>query len=1098
METTTVAEFSKTRTMESDPQYFGSYLNMARHNIFNISNYIADYFNLSRLKDDDLIQNSFLCNPDIQKINWPYVFGRTKHLLSILKVFDTDTLPKDEVLSSSQAGKQFLLMNETLKLVFRELQQFRNDYSHYYSAEKGSDKKIIIDEQLVQFLNLNFKRAISYTRERFKDVFSEDDFKYAINLKLVKEDNKITVHGMVFLIAMFLEREEAFSFISRISGLKGTYSKSFLATREVLMAFCVKLPHDKFKSNDEKQATSLDLINELNRCPLDLWNNLNQSDKMKFIPDLEVDENGDHLAEEYEIYAETITKQIRYKNRFTEFALKYIDYAGVLPKYKMLIDVGKISLGSYTKIMNNEPYEREIQDEVIAFDKTVEYTKKDEVLKRVDAEKRTKGFTRFNPHYSSAANKIGLLYKSDFSQVMPAQDRKLGIRLNHPAARAFLSANELTKVILLDYLIPREPERIINRFIQKNKQILDLNFINQIKEQIGFNEFARRTSKKNEHAYTEGALNHLTFRKNQLQAILSKYNLTIAQIPSKIIDYWLNIKPVDEYRKAAERITRIRLETKTRYKEHLKARIANKPALKQGIMASYLARDIIHMIISKEKKKKITSFYYNKLQESLALYGNPGMKELFLSIVKDELKLKAADGHPFLFKLDFDKINLTGDFYENYLWEKAVREEPFTTKSGKTVMKNTSWITRTFYQEEWSEKARKKITTIQLPENQDLVPVNLRINVKSTLEEWLENKRDKPVDLPTDLFDEAILQNLSSLTESSITSTGKKLNWNELFKIWWNSNHQDDVQEFYYYDREYQIYDTKVCFTPGSADKYSTYYQDVFDRLFDQKTALRKIEKRRDPKLANVDRKQLERVFKKSIAGNEKELRIIREQDMVCALMLEKILNIPIKLSSVNSWLSGISKIEQTITVELRNTNSDNALAGKDTITKKIFTEAKGKDYTILHRFLHDKRLPELFEYFTEDEINLERLREEIKSYNKHKQEIQDAAFSLEKCLIELHYDEITDLFIDSEGNKKKSSIQHKPYLQWLLNKKLISVKEYDFLLMVRNCFFHNQFPQRETMELLIDKWCYKSFAATIAEVYTTIINQLIEHIIFK
>ncbi len=36
----------KVRTLADDPQYFGSYLNSARHNIFSISNFIAEQFRL--------------------------------------------------------------------------------------------------------------------------------------------------------------------------------------------------------------------------------------------------------------------------------------------------------------------------------------------------------------------------------------------------------------------------------------------------------------------------------------------------------------------------------------------------------------------------------------------------------------------------------------------------------------------------------------------------------------------------------------------------------------------------------------------------------------------------------------------------------------------------------------------------------------------------------------------------------------------------------------------------------------------------------------------------------------------------------------------
>ena len=51
METQIIIEVNKYRTINDDPQYFGGYLNMARLNVFNISNHIAKDFGLSLLEE---------------------------------------------------------------------------------------------------------------------------------------------------------------------------------------------------------------------------------------------------------------------------------------------------------------------------------------------------------------------------------------------------------------------------------------------------------------------------------------------------------------------------------------------------------------------------------------------------------------------------------------------------------------------------------------------------------------------------------------------------------------------------------------------------------------------------------------------------------------------------------------------------------------------------------------------------------------------------------------------------------------------------------------------------------------------------------------
>jgi hypothetical protein len=38
-----------------------------------------------------------------------------------------------------------------------------------------------------------------------------------------------------------------------------------------MMSFCIRLPHERFVSEDEQQAFSLELINELSKCPKNLY-----------------------------------------------------------------------------------------------------------------------------------------------------------------------------------------------------------------------------------------------------------------------------------------------------------------------------------------------------------------------------------------------------------------------------------------------------------------------------------------------------------------------------------------------------------------------------------------------------------------------------------------------------------------------------------------------------------------------------------------------------------------------------------------------------------------------------------------------------------
>lgn len=213
-------------------------------------------------------------------------------------------------------------------------------------------------------------------------------------------------------------------------------------------------------------------------------------------------------------------------------------------------------------------------------------------------------------------------------------------------------------------------------------------------------------------------------------------------------------------------------------------------------------------------------------------------------------------------------------------------------------------------------------------------------------------------------------------------------------------------------------------------------------------------------------------------------------------MILEKLLGNEIKLGEIDSWLNTTRKIEQIVTGLLSFETEENGEKKiYKTISKTIVTEGKGKEYKKLQRFVNDRRLPELFEYFSDEQISLDCLKTELECYNKQKQEIQDIVFKLEKKLCCMHLEEISMLFTDNNGDQKRGTIEHKPYLKWLLNKGYIDETTFTFMKMVRNCFFHNQFPQKTTMELIIKKWDANRFAFQIATEYIKIVDALINNI---
>src|SRR5205085_1194569 len=79
-------------------------------------------------------------------------------------------------------------------------------------------------------------------------------------------------------------------------------------------------------------------------------------------------------TEDYEEYIQSIIKRVRNKNRFYYFGLKYLDLTNAFDKYRFQIDLGKLILDTYPKMLNETEEERRVTDNANAFGRLNEFT----------------------------------------------------------------------------------------------------------------------------------------------------------------------------------------------------------------------------------------------------------------------------------------------------------------------------------------------------------------------------------------------------------------------------------------------------------------------------------------------------------------------------------------------------------------------------------------------------------------------------------------------------------------------------------------------------------------------------------------------------
>lgn len=495
--------------LKDTPWYFGAYLNMARHNIYLISNEISDKLSLDRwLSNEESIVGSFLTEKGFWDKNNPrLILSALSRFMPAVKIYSSDLLHKELREKTDIEGTDIAGLVDFLRLSFIELNAFRNDYSHYYSSERKDNRKVEVGEKFAILLRKQFQSAVSIARKRFEGVIPTKSFDFVekkIAEELFNDSTTFTTRGLVFFTCLFLDKENAFQFFNKVSGFKDTRTYDFLATREVFTVFCVKLPHDKFVSDNPQQALQLDILNYLNRAPIELYNSLTKEGKKIFQLDLSefakinIAQNSinETIAEyDYDEYTQAITTKTRSEDRFPEFALRYLDQSDAF-QYYFHIHLGKVITNKYPKpFLGESPDEdnRSIEKSIKTFGELTAFVKPNDIdtesvknsiiqeaaFKKLFQEQGSAGFTQYAPQYHIQNNKIGLLCK---------QNKKFFNNFYRPLPPdAFLSIHELPKVVLLEILDKGKASKLITDFLQKNKELIyNIDFIEEIKQQLDF------------------------------------------------------------------------------------------------------------------------------------------------------------------------------------------------------------------------------------------------------------------------------------------------------------------------------------------------------------------------------------------------------------------------------------------------------------------------------------------------------------------------------------------------------------------------------------------------------------------------------------
>lgn len=193
-----------------------------------------------------------------------------------------------------------------------------------------------------------------YTRKKGRVVLKTEDDHFYYTLA---NNNDLSEKGYAFFISMFLERKYSYLFLKKLSGFKRGDSLQYRLTLEVFTALSTKPPVERLRTTkDTKQDRALDILNELSRIPIELYQTLEPKYREMYNETLQPTDAEDP-------YGLPDRSRIRFRSRFEAFALHFLDKQADFKEIGFYTYLGNYFHNGYQK---QESIERQRIDTLIS------------------------------------------------------------------------------------------------------------------------------------------------------------------------------------------------------------------------------------------------------------------------------------------------------------------------------------------------------------------------------------------------------------------------------------------------------------------------------------------------------------------------------------------------------------------------------------------------------------------------------------------------------------------------------------------------------------------------------------------------------------
>ncbi len=371
--------------IEDHKQLFGTYSAMALSNIRNILDHIATLGSIENNFNPD--SDSYWDHPTVAVIKpngqnhdsakEAFVMEKLYRYFPFLPIIAEEKRKNDAVWAKKQydwasKNRDFKRQQEmlerqkrsltvtaecvyyVLKMVFNVLKAYRDHCAHYMINDPNFlDDSVFLkqnEQPLSKILNAYFTVALRDSAKKYsystQSLGFIQDFRYKAEgrkkvidtsffLSIVSNDaNNPKIHhisgvGMAMLICMFLEKKYVNVFLQKLP-IYSSYKKQSeeaCIIRNTFGIHTAKLPKDRIVPEKTDFSIALDMLNELKRCPKELFATLSYPDQNAFR--IVSSDMNDVL-------------QVRHTDRFAQLSLGYIDFRNLFKDIRFQVNMGKM------------------------------------------------------------------------------------------------------------------------------------------------------------------------------------------------------------------------------------------------------------------------------------------------------------------------------------------------------------------------------------------------------------------------------------------------------------------------------------------------------------------------------------------------------------------------------------------------------------------------------------------------------------------------------------------------------------------------------------------------------------------------------------